>query len=194
MKSNLFLVNQMNILLVTITQVELSFIALVWHKKKVIANSLPYNTVKNALQEIEQSLDNIPSVEFIVILKREKIACYVYQMYNGKPISAKLYKGRISLVLSTDKEKKILDACLKVPHGKVISYGELTKMGGIKRGSRFAGNVMSKNFLPILIPCHRIIRSNGSLGNYGGGSGGTDIKRKLIQREKMFYFKKYTMN
>lgn len=73
-----------------------------------------------------------------------------------------------------------LEALLSVPYGTTISYGELACKAGCPGGSRAVGNAMNKNPLPIRIPCHRVIRANGSLGGFGSGP---EIKRYLLNLE-----------
>ena len=69
----------------------------------------------------------------------------------------------------------------KVPYGTTISYKELAALAGSKGASRAVGTVMAKNPLPILFPCHRVIRSDGNLGEYAFGS---DRKARLLELEK----------
>jgi methylated-DNA-[protein]-cysteine S-methyltransferase len=86
-----------------------------------------------------------------------------------------LHLGRCSKA-----EYAVYRALIRVPFGKTVSYGELARRGGCPRGARFAGNTMAKNSIPVIIPCHRVIRSDGSMGNY---TGGTDIKEFLLRHE-----------
>jgi len=91
----------------------------------------------------------------------------------------------IDLVLDlagfTTKEIGVYRTLLAVPAGTVISYGELARRAGIPNGGRFAGNAMAGNRFPIIIPCHRVVKSDGSIGNY---SGGIHIKQYLLNYEK----------
>lgn len=80
----------------------------------------------------------------------------------------------------SDKEILIYKSLLKVPIGKTISYGLLAEVSSIPSGGRFAGNCMAKNRFPIIIPCHRVIKSDGTWGNF---SGGTHIKGFLLEYE-----------
>lgn len=68
----------------------------------------------------------------------------------------------------------------KIPYGQTISYRELAAKIGDIRKTRAVGGANGRNPLPIIIPCHRVISSNGSLGGY---SGGLDTKRYLLQLE-----------
>jgi methylated-DNA-[protein]-cysteine S-methyltransferase len=68
----------------------------------------------------------------------------------------------------------------QVRFGEVVSYGELALRVGHPRASRAVGTAMATNPVPIVVPCHRVLRSGGNLGNYGGG---IDMKRKLLTHE-----------
>ena|ERR1051326_2878062 len=67
-----------------------------------------------------------------------------------------------------------------VPYGRTETYGGLAARVGRPRAARAVGTVMNRNPIPIVLPCHRIIGSNGSLTGYGGG---LDVKRRLLQLE-----------
>ena len=71
-------------------------------------------------------------------------------------------------------------ALLKIPYEKTKSYGEIAKEIGLPNGARAVGNACGKNPIPIIIPCHRVIAGNGSLGGYTGGIG---IKKRLLRIE-----------
>lgn len=71
-------------------------------------------------------------------------------------------------------------AMAEIPYGQTRTYAELAEAAGSPRASRAGGSACATNPLPIVIPCHRIIRSDGSMGNYGGG---LDAKRWLLRLE-----------
>lgn len=83
----------------------------------------------------------------------------------------------------TPFEKKILRALSKMDLGEVRSYADLARAAGSPRASRAVGSVMGKNRLPILLPCHRVVRADGSLGGY---SKGLIWKRRLLALERHF--------
>ena len=58
----------------------------------------------------------------------------------------------------------------KIPYGTVMSYAELANFAGKPKAARAAGSMCASNPIPIIYPCHRVIRTDGKLGNYGGGS------------------------
>ncbi len=76
--------------------------------------------------------------------------------------------------------RRVLEACHAIPYGQVITYRDLAERAGNVLASRAAGTSMARNPLPLLVPCHRVIRTDGGLGNYGGGER---MKRRLLEIE-----------
>ena len=66
--------------------------------------------------------------------------------------------------------KKWLEMMAQIPYGTVMTYGELAALAGKPKAARAAGAACACNPIPIIYPCHRVVRADGSLGNYGGGS------------------------
>lgn len=70
----------------------------------------------------------------------------------------------------------------KIPYGEVRTYKDIAKLIGKPLASRAVGNALGRNPIPILVPCHRVIASNGTLGGY---SSGLKIKKTLLSLEKV---------
>ena len=66
--------------------------------------------------------------------------------------------------------KEWLEVMARIPYGNVITYGDFASLAGNPKAARTAGSACARNPIPIIYPCHRIVRSAGNLGNYGGGS------------------------
>lgn len=81
----------------------------------------------------------------------------------------------------TPFQQKVWNELLKIPYGETISYGELARRIGNPNASRAVGLANGSNPIPIIIPYHRVIGSNGKLTGYGGG---LPIKEKLLALEK----------
>lgn len=77
-------------------------------------------------------------------------------------------------------DKKIYKKLLEVPKGKITTYGELAKAVGLKNGQRAVGKIMNKNPYPVIIPCHRVIKSDGKIGGYAYGE---EIKSNMLAKE-----------
>lgn len=76
-------------------------------------------------------------------------------------------------------QKKVLKYVARIPFGQVKSYGEIAELVGCPRAARAVGTANARNCLPLIIPCHRVVGSNG-IGGYGGG---LELKRKLLRHE-----------
>lgn len=87
-------------------------------------------------------------------------------------------KDRLNL---TNFQKEVLKLVLKIPVGKTRSYSWIAKELGRPKAIRAVGNALKKNPLPLIIPCHRVIRKNGSAGGYLWGER---FKKKLLEVEK----------
>ena len=86
----------------------------------------------------------------------------------------------------TKFQLKVWTFLKKIPSGKVISYSQVAKAVGKPSAVRAVANAIGKNPYPIKIPCHRVIRSNGSLGGYSG-KGGAQTKKKLLIKEGIIF-------
>jgi O-6-methylguanine DNA methyltransferase len=80
-------------------------------------------------------------------------------------------------------ERKVWEELKKIPLGTTKSYKQIAKAIGRPNASRAVANACGKNPKPIEIPCHRVIKSDGSLGGYSA-QGGVETKRKLLEAEK----------
>lgn len=88
--------------------------------------------------------------------------------------------GRQCLSQHSIKDSDVYNLLLRIPAGKVSTYGDLAKSLGNPLASRTIGTILGKNPNPIEVPCHRIVMSNGKLGGY---SYGNDRKKELLERE-----------
>jgi len=79
--------------------------------------------------------------------------------------------------------RSVLTACRRVTFGQTITYTALAKKVSCPRAARAVGNALAANPLPLIIPCHRVICSDGSLGGFSG-LGGLSLKRKLLAHEQ----------
>jgi len=75
---------------------------------------------------------------------------------------------------------KVLSALSTIPRGQTVSYGQLAEKAGFPLAARAAGNVLAANPFPLIIPCHRVVRSDGSPGCYQGGK---PMKLFLLKEE-----------
>lgn len=115
---------------------------------------------------------------------RSKIIADLKKHLSGKAVDFSRYS--LSLSNLTSFERSVLKETRKIPYGKTLSYLELADRAGTK-AVRGVGNALAKNPVPIIIPCHRVLRKNRELGGY---SAGVEIKKKLLEIEGISTFKR----
>lgn len=108
----------------------------------------------------------------------------IQSYYEGRPLDFKDVK--VCLDELTEFQQKVLITLRKVKYGTTITYGELARLSGTPRGGRAIGTVMAANPLPLIIPCHRVIKADGSCGHFSA-PGGTDTKKRMLNLEKMVH-------
>ena len=95
------------------------------------------------------------------------------------------FTQKIKFLEGTDFEKKVWLSLKDIPLGETRAYKWVAEKIGNPSATRAVGQALSKNPIPIVLPCHRVIESDGSIGGY---SSGVDIKRRLLEME--YYAKK----
>ncbi len=71
--------------------------------------------------------------------------------------------------LAGDFARRVLRRTARIPYGSVASYGDVAVGVGTPRGARAVGNALGSNPIPVVVPCHRVVRTGGAIGGYGGG-------------------------
>lgn len=146
-------------------------------KLKVILNEkkgkiLRTEILKNGIKIIEKT-DN----DLINLIKD-----YFYGRINKFDLSL------LDFINLNDFERDTLIKLSEVPRGKVVTYKKLSEMVKKDKAYRLVGNVLSKNPFPIVVPCHRVIRSDCYVGEFGNGK---DLKVKLLEFEGVKFEKNY---
>jgi methylated-DNA-[protein]-cysteine S-methyltransferase len=83
---------------------------------------------------------------------------------------------------ATAFQKSVLTYCRQIPYGATASYAALAARAGFPNAARAVGHCMALNRVPILIPCHRVVRADGQIGNYSA-YGGSKTKQRLLSLE-----------
>lgn len=82
--------------------------------------------------------------------------------------------------------RRVLEACRKIPYGATASYSDLARAAGSPGAARAVGSTMANNPLPLIVPCHRVLRSDGSLGGFSSPCGPSQKERLLRLENPMF--------
>jgi O-6-methylguanine DNA methyltransferase len=138
--------------------------------------------------ETERALiDSIPKAEQHVTndaaVDRAKFE-QLYRIFAGK---GKTVSGYLDLSHVSEFRRNVYMILIRIPRGKVTTYGTIAKKLGSRRYSRAVGGALASNPLPLVIPCHRVVLSSHKVGNYGlpgrKPSEGGYVKRALLERE-----------
>jgi methylated-DNA-[protein]-cysteine S-methyltransferase len=116
----------------------------------------------------------------IPLKQTDKTSLLKKELYEYFEKGRREFSCKTALVKGTDFEMQVWNAIKEVPYGETKTYKWLAGKIGKPKAFRAVGNALSKNPIPIIFPCHRIIESDGSIGGY---SSGTDIKRRLLDIE-----------
>jgi methylated-DNA-[protein]-cysteine S-methyltransferase len=138
--------------------------------------ALPNSRVENVLQELSEDL----SPRVLEYPRRlDEARRELEQYFEGS-------RDRFDLPLDWSLvhpgfQRRVLSATAKVPFGEVITYRDAAERAGNSRAFRAAGSALGANPIPIVVPCHRVIRTGGDVGDYGGGP---EMKRFLLSLER----------
>jgi O-6-methylguanine DNA methyltransferase len=80
-------------------------------------------------------------------------------------------------------DRRVLEAVAAIPWGRTASYGEIARRVGAPRAARAVGGAVGRNPVSLLIPCHRVIAADGTIGGYGGDAWGTREERLAMKRD-----------
>lgn len=141
--------------------------------EKDVVRTSGFGSIKNLKKRLPKEIQSDKFVE----IKNHPYKTAVARYFKGDKkalatISAKQEGGKFS--------QNVWRAMSKVKQGSVVSYKDLAKAAGSPAAVRAVGTVCAENHLVLLVPCHRIIRSDGKIGNYFYG---TNLKKKLLEIE-----------
>ncbi|NVM04371.1 MAG: methylated-DNA--[protein]-cysteine S-methyltransferase [Candidatus Helarchaeota archaeon] len=97
--------------------------------------------------------------------------------FDGNPIK---FRSRVIFLTGTGFQKKVWEEVGKIPYGRLVSYSDIALEMSKTGAERAVGNAVGANPVPIIIPCHRVIRKDGGIGGFGAGIA---LKKKLLRLE-----------
>lgn len=143
-------------------------------EKGVCKLSIPKESKKDFLRWLSHHYDDDDVVENKI--RNKEVIDQLTRYFNGK-----LAKFSVEVdYIGTSFELRVWKELTNIPYGTTISYKQLAKRVGVPRGFQAVGRANATNPLPIIIPCHRVLSQDGSLGGY---SAGTKTKEFLLRLE-----------
>lgn len=133
-------------------------------------------------REFEKQCKKKNHKEDILVIRERKsseVENIIKNYLNGK---VKNFDLKIKFLAGTEFERKVWSKTTSIPYGKTVSYKNLAQLVGHLGANRAVGTALAKNPIMLIVPCHRVIRSDGSIGRY---SGGENIKKFLLEMENI---------
>ncbi len=161
---------------VAVLEVDGQWVAGVFTSSGLYATSLPRRTRTEAIQAV-----NAEGLAESQESNHHKVLEAVFAIANGQehPI---LRSIRLDFSDLTEKQRTVMEVTLTIPRGETATYGTVATRAKIPGGARFVGNVMAQNRFCPIVPCHRVVATNG-LGGYGSG---LDKKAEILALEGAF--------
>ena len=156
-----------------ICETDLGWVAVVLSDKGLKGIHLPTKTRDEALEEAARFGGEEPAAPE----EAQVLNAAIRALVSGRPLEGELAVDWEGI---TPFRRQVLEECARIPAGETRSYGWLAERVGNPRGARAVGRVMATNPWPLLIPCHRVVGSNGTLHGYGGG---LPMKDALLRAE-----------
>jgi len=153
-------------------------VVLIWFRVNEKVKIIRILLSRPDLSAEDQLANNYPHYEVSSCGKIDSLSAKIRDFLEGKDVKFSL--DVVALDSCPPFQKAVLRAEHQIPRGKVSTYKLIARYLGKENGARAVGNALAKNPFPIIIPCHRAIRSDGYLGGF---QGGMDMKQVLLENE-----------
>jgi len=140
----------------------------------LLALTLPQPTQERALQPLLERWGEEQLYDDVLDGLKRKLQHY----FDGQRV---LFDEPLDLRAATAFHRQVWSAVRDIPYGETRSYGQIARQAGSPGAARAVGQAMAANPVPIVVPCHRVIGSDGNLCGFGGG---LDLKRRLLEMER----------
>ncbi len=156
-------------------QTAFGWVGVAWSELGLEAITLPSATEPEALGRLPESSGPLPEppkgLDVPALL--DKLRRY----FEGEPVT---FDEPLNPAVGTDFQRRVWLLTREIPRGETRTYGQLARMAGSADAARAVGQTMARNPWPILVPCHRVVGSDGSLTGFGGGMA---MKRRMLRLE-----------
>ena len=167
---------------ITTCQTAFGWVGVAWSSRGLVAITLPEPSEAGALSRLPQPGgpgSELPGSEAEPPqdLDLPALLAKLRRYFEGQPIT---FGEPLDPTIGTEFQRTVWTLTREIPRGQTRTYGQLARMAGSPGAARAVGQAMARNPWPIIVPCHRVLGSDGSLTGFGGG---VEMKRKMLQRE-----------
>lgn len=164
-------------LIYTVFSTGWGYFGLAGTQTRLIRTHLPLANCSRVVQNLLASLGPAGFDAQYFPQLQERIKAYYQGTYTGGFTDVRVDLRSLSPFTAT-----VLRACRKIRPGRTVTYAQLAAMAGYPKAIRAVGGALAKNPLPLIIPCHRVIRGDGRIGGFST-PGGASLKKKMLDLE-----------
>jgi methylated-DNA-[protein]-cysteine S-methyltransferase len=161
---------------VTTCQTAFGWVGIAWSVQGLVALSLPQPTEDEALRRVPASSGSIPPQPSWLDLT--DLAGRLSRYFAGEAV---VFDEPLDPTIGTDFQRQVWAVTRAIPRGQTRSYGDVAREAGSPAAARAVGQAMARNPWPIVVPCHRVVGSDGRLTGFGGG---LEMKRQMLAMEE----------
>ncbi len=152
---------------------DMGWLGILGSAKGLLCTTLPQRTVREALRQLGDGVElGSRSLHLFADLMRRLRAYFAGQQA--------CFPDELALSRATTFQREVWEITKLIPYGETRTYGWVAERIGKPKAARAVGQALSRNPLPIIVPCHRVVASDGKLGGF---TGGLDMKRTLLALE-----------
>ncbi|RYD02891.1 hypothetical protein N752_23045 [Desulforamulus aquiferis] len=160
------------------------YCAALWQSEKLAGLTLPHGEKGEAIatlgRYVGEELRSLP-IGMNLGLYQQQLASDMVDYFNGVSVA---FNVQLCWDRLTDFQRSVLEVVSRIPYGSFLSYGNIAKEIGKPKGARAVGGAVGSNPWLLVVPCHRVLASNGGLGGF---SSGLSWKRRLLKIESIKY-------
>jgi len=130
------------------------------------------------LSDLNHAGKGIQRDQALLMELQERIIAY----FEGEPVDFRA-DPPVSLDRARSFGLRVLHACRAIPFGRTVTYSDLAQQVGCPGAARAVGGVMAANPIPLIVPCHRVLRTDGGLGGFSA-PGGIATKQRMLRHEQ----------
>jgi len=156
-------------------QTAFGWVGLAWSDQGLVSVTLPQPAETDALDQLPEASG--PSPDLPQGRDLSALLVKLRRYFEGEPVT---FDEPLDPTIGTEFLRRVWGLTREIPRGETRSYGQIARMAGSPGAARAVGQAMARNPWPIIVPCHRVLGSDGSLTGFGGG---VDMKRRMLQME-----------
>ena len=160
---------------ITTCQTDLGWVGIAWSERGLVALTLPEASEVDALGQLPAGSDSVP--ETVPGLDVAALAEKLRRYFEGQVVT---FDEPLDPTLGTKFQRRVWAITRGIPRGQTRTYGQVAREAGSPGAARAVGQSMARNPWPVIVPCHRVLGSDGSLTGFGGG---VEMKRRMLEME-----------